>query len=208
MRRVPGQTRQRVYEFVRARLLDGEPPSVREIQQALGLRAVQSVQEHLEGLVAEGRLIRSHGKFRSYRLPEASGGPPALLVPVLGRVQAGLLTEAVEEREGTVPVAPDRIGAQDRLFALRVRGDSMMGAGILAGDLVIVRQQATADTGDIVVALVGEEATVKRLVRQRDRLELHPANPDFAPIVIRPPEELVLLGRVIEVRRYLDGPGT
>jgi repressor LexA len=206
MRGQPGQTRQRVYEFVRSRVLAGEPPSVREVQAALGLKAVQSAQAHLEGLVAEGRLIKATGKFRSYRLPDAATGPAALLVPVLGRVQAGLLTEAVEDREGTVPVEPGRIGAHDRLFALRVRGDSMMGLGILDGDLVIVRAQASAATGDIVVALVGDETTVKRLVRKRDRVELHPANPDFAPLVIRPPEDLVLLGRVIEVRRYLGEP--
>jgi repressor LexA len=206
MGRQPGQTRQRVYEFVRGRVLAGEPPSVREIQAALGLKAVQSAQAHLEALVAEGRLIKSTGKFRSYRLPDAAGGPPAVLVPVLGRVQAGLLTEAVEDREGYVPVDSGRLGGQDRLFALQVRGDSMTGAGILAGDLVIVRQQPSAETGDIVVALVGEEATVKRLVRKRDRIELHPENPDFEPIVIRPPGDMVLLGRVIEVRRYLDDP--
>lgn len=206
MGRPAGQTRQRVYDFVRDRVLAGEPPSVREVQAALGLRAVQSVQAHLEALVAEGRLLRTSGKFRSYRLPDAVAGPAALLVPVLGRVQAGLLTEAVEDREGTVPVDPGRIGARDRLFALRVRGDSMRDLAILDGDLVIVRQQATADTGDIVVALVGDETTVKRLVRKRDRVELHPANPAFQPLVIRPPEDLVLLGRVLEVRRYLGEP--
>lgn len=209
----PQSARERVLDFVRRRLHEGFPPTVREVQRELGFRAVQSAQQHLEALVAEGRLVRSAGKARGCRLPESAGGGPALLVPLLGRVQAGALTEAVEDVDGHILVEARRskvagTTAKTRpgeLFALRVRGESMSGAGILDGDIVVVRRQASAQSGDIVVALVGDEATVKRLRLRPGRVELWPENPRFEPIVIRPPEEVSLLGRVIELRRHLDG---
>ncbi|MCZ7647918.1 MAG: hypothetical protein M5U26_22115 [Planctomycetota bacterium] len=119
-------------------------------------------------------------------------------MPILGRVQAGALSLAVEDREGVVRVRSRHPAGS--LFALRVRGESMLGAGILPGDLVIVRRQPDAGSGEIVVARVGEEATVKRLVRRAGRVELHPANPDF-PVLMPDPRDLEILGRVIEVRR-------
>jgi repressor LexA len=124
-----------------------------------------------------------------------------LHVPILGRVQAGALTTAIEEPEGYVPIS--RKHELGKLFALRVRGESMTGAGILPGDIAIVHRQPTADSGDIVVALVGDEATVKRLHLNRKRVELHAENPDFPPI-IPPPREVLILGKVIEIRRYLE----
>ena len=197
MGRTPaGQTREKVLRFMRQRLLEGKPPTIREVQQRFGFRAVQTAREHLEKLVLEGRLEKQPGRARGYRLP--GGRPPIMLVPILGRVAAGELTTAVEDLEGYVPVEGHLDG--DELFGLRVRGDSMRDAGILEGDLVIVRKQPTARSGEIVVALVGDEATVKRLKRKGRRVELHPENPDYAPIV---PESLALLGKVIEVRRYL-----
>jgi repressor LexA len=197
----PGQTRRQIYRFVRERLLQGRPPTVREVQEAFRFRAVQSAREHLEKLVDEGKLAKLPGVARGYRLP-SDDVAPTTLVPLLGRVQAGDLTTAVEEPDGGYLSVQG--SAADDLFALRVRGESMLEAGILPGDLVIARRQPTADPGDVVVALVGDEATVKTL-RQRDgRVELHPANPRFEPIV-PDPAELVLLGKVIEVRRRLEG---
>jgi repressor LexA len=198
----PGQTRRQIYRFVRDRLLKGRPPTVREVQQAFGFRSVQSAREHLETLVAEGKLDKAPGQARGYRLPAGSGGKPVALVPLLGRVQAGDLTTAVEDPDGGYLTVQTR-SEDDDLFALRVRGESMSGAGILPGDVVIARQQPTARSGDIVVALVGDEATVKTLRRHGRRIELHPANPRFEPIV-PDPSDLVLLGKVIEVRRYLE----
>jgi repressor LexA len=209
----PGRTRERVYRFVQERLLAGRPPTVREVQEAMGFRAVQSAQAHLAALVEDGRLARDgNGASRGLRLPDAvrRGSPVPVFVPVLGRVQAGALTLAVEDAEEAVAVQTR--APADGLFALRVRGDSMRGAGILEGDVVIVRRQDAADDGRIVVAMVGEEATVKRLRRVRlphggTRVELHAENPDFAPIVLEggPDAEPVrILGRVIEVRRVLD----
>ncbi len=205
--RPPGETRARVLDFVRSCLQSGRPPTVREVQSALGFRAVQTAREHLERLVVEGRLHKEEGRSRGYHLPEQES-TPTLLVPLLGRVQAGDPTEAIEEREGFVPVGVRRAGKslrKEKLFALRVQGESMRDAGILSGDIVIVEPQADVRSGDVVVALVDGEATVKTLRRVRGKAELHPANPDFEPIVPQAGEELRLVGKVLEVRRYLDG---
>jgi len=201
MGRTPtGQTRDAVFRFVQERIFAGDPPTVREVQSAFGFRAVQSARAHLEALVAAGRLAKEGGKARGYRLPARADHAPPAWVPVVGRVQAGALTTAVEEPEGYVTTRA-RPGAD--LFALRVRGDSMVGAAILAGDVVVVRRQETADDGEIVVALVDDEATVKRLRLRRGRVELHAENPAFAPIV-PPPGEVQILGKVVEVHRHLE----
>ena len=202
MGRTPaGQTRERIYQFVRDRLLGGFPPTVREVKEAFGFRSVQTAREHLEALVTEGRLAKEAGKARGYRL--GGDSRPTRLVPLLGRVPAGPLNIATEDLEGYLPIQGHRSG--DDLFGLRVRGESMTGAGILPGDIVVVRRQPAADSGDIVVALIGGEATVKRLRIRRNRVELHPENPAFEPIIPNP-SELTLLGKVIEVRRYLERP--
>ncbi len=207
MGRTPaGQTRNRVYDFVRQRLLAGDPPTVREIRDALGLRAVQSVQAHLRALVNEGRLLHAEGQARGYRLADVPAAGALRLIPLLGQVEAGALTTALEEPLGWVPVHSrygDHGGGQ--VFGLRVRGQSMRDAGILAGDVVIIRRQADAESGDMVVALVGDEATVKTLhhCKTSGRVELHPANPDY-DVLLPDPHELILLGKVVEVRRYLE----
>ena len=203
---------------MRDRLLDGRPPTLREVRDAMGFRAVESARAHLAALVEEGRLAQKPGKARGYTLPETAGqGGVPRLVPLLGRVPAGPLDLAIEDVETYLP---SRSGSNDELFALRVRGDSMRDAGIMDGDVVIVRRQPTASSGSIVVALVGDEATVKTLhirngtgaedgpgggtpASSRGRIELRPENPDYEPIVPNP-DELQILGKVIEVRRYLE----
>ena len=194
----PGETREKVYRFVRRRIIEELPPTVREVQEAFRFRAVQTARQHLERLVTEGRLVKAQGKSRGYRLPREPG---TLFVPLLGRVQAGGLRAAIEECEGYLPV---QSRGSEEMFGLRVQGESMTGAGILPGDIVVVRQQAEAASGDIVVALVGDEATIKKLRLRRNRIELHPENPAFAPIIPRT-DECTLLGKVVEVRRYLEG---
>jgi repressor LexA len=165
-------------------------------------KAVETARSHLEALVAEGRLTKRETASRSYALPpEVWASARGHCIPVLGAVQAGSLTLAVEEPEGFLEVGRARLG--EELFALRVRGLSMSGAGILPDDLVIARRQASAQEGDIVVALVGEEATVKRLRVSGNKVVLSPENPDFEPIVL-PPDKVVVLGKVIEVRRYYE----
>lgn len=207
----PGQTRERVFRFMRDRLLDGRPPTVREVRDALGFRAVESARTHLSVLVEEGRLVKRPGVARGYALPQTSGqGGVPRLVPLLGRVSAGPLDLAIEEVESYLP---SRCGSNDELFALRVRGDSMRDVGIMDGDLVIVRRQPTASSGSIVVAMIGDEATVKTLHISnghgeggagRGRIELRPENADYQPIV-PDPDEVTILGKVIEVRRLLEG---
>ena len=202
----PGETREKIFGFIRMRLLAGDPPTVREVQEAFGFRAVESARAHLEALVDEGRLEVERGKARGYRLP---GTPeePVVLVPLLGRVAAGALHLAVEDPDGYVTVRAR--GRTDRLFALRIQGESMIGAGILPGDIVVVQRQPTARSGEIVVAMVDDEATVKTLRRTVRRVELHPENPRYKPIVLSGPEsrgrQLRILGKVVEVRRHLDG---
>ncbi len=199
----PGKTRARVLAFMRDRLAAGSPPTVREVQEAFGFRSVQSAREHLEALVAQGHLAKEPHKARAYRLP-AGGAAPVHSIPLIGRVAAGALAAAIENPEGMIAVRSR--APRERLFALRVKGESMRDAGILPGDVVIVREQPTAEPGDIVVALVGDEATVKTLRIKRGRVELHPANPAFEPIVPRGDEPLSILGKVIEVRRSYEGP--
>ena len=211
----PGQTRDKIYQFMRSRLLEGLPPTVREVQQNFGFRAVQTAKAHLDRLVAEGRLVKMIGKARGYSLP-ASIRAATMLVPLLGRVQAGDLNTAIEDCEGYIPIesrgphahppGQARPGPRDReLFALRVQGESMTGVAILPGDIAIVRSQPTADPGDIVVALVGDEATIKTLRILRGQIVLQPENPDFEPIVPGP-NECTILGKVIETRRYIEAP--
>ena len=195
-----GETRERIYRFVRERLESGQSPSIREIQKAFGFGAFQTAHGHLERLVADRRLAKRPGEARGYCLPGEQPERPAAIVPILGRVQAGALSTAVEDLDGYVSAKSN--GAEE-LFGLRVRGESMVGVGILPGDIVLVRSQSTADPGDIVVALIGDEATVKTLHIRRRRIELHPENPDFEPI-IPAPDECSILGKVIEVRRALE----
>ena len=195
----PGQTRARVFRWVRERLLAGEAPTVRDVQEAFDFRSPMTAREHLEALVSAGRLHKAPGLARGYRLP---GRPrPAAHVPLLGRVPAGPLEEAIEDVEEHLPV--EGRDEPERYFALRVRGDSMVGAGILDGDVVIVRRQDRAASGDVVVAKVGDEATVKRLLLRGHRVELHAENPAYAPIVPEP-DAVAIVGKVVEVRRRLE----
>jgi repressor LexA len=199
----PGETRARVLEYVQKRLLEGRPPTIREVQRAFRFRAVETARAHLEALVREGRLSKREGESRGFELPLPGGSRFPRLVPILGRVQAGVLSTAVEDLEGYVPAESRLEKMPDEIFALRVRGESMTGAGILPGDLVLVRRQDTARSGEIVVALVEDEATVKRLRITRNKIELHPENPAFE-VILPEPGECRILGKVIEVRRNLE----
>lgn len=201
-----GSTRDKVYRFVREQLEAGRSPTLREVQQAMGFRAVETARQHLVRLVEEKRLRKDPGA-RGYALP-ARDAVQSISVPLLGRVPAGGLEEAIEDYAWSLPVDVSSSMQRDALFALRVEGESMRDAGILPGDLVVVQMQPTARSGEIVVAMVDDEATIKTLRRVGRRVELHPENPEYQPIVPRPEQEFRILGRVIEVRRHLLGhPG-
>lgn len=176
-----------IYEFLRRFTeKNGYAPSVREICAAVGLRSTASVHYHLSELKKQGRILMERNKNRTLTVTASHGG--ATRVPLVGVVAAGLPILAVENIEDYVPW-----DGGDDCFALRVRGESMIGAGILDGDIVIVRQQQYADKGDIVVALIGDEATVKRLDIRENEVWLMPENEDFDPIDGR---EAVVLGKV------------
>lgn len=195
------RTRERLLGFARERILEGFPPTVREAQEYLGLGHVKSAQEQIDRLVRDGLLERIPGVSRGLRLPGQTGKEShAAHIPLLGRVQAGALQTAMEDIEAYILVE-GRYEVAD-LFGLRVKGESMVGMGILPNDIVVVRSQPNAENGQVVVALVGDESTVKVFHRRGRRIELRPANPAF-PVLRPDPERLSILGLVIEVRRSL-----
>ncbi len=172
-------------------------PTVREIAQAVGVSSTATVHQHLAALETKGFIRRGSYKHRAIELPHTNR--PAVNVPLLGRIAAGQPILAAENRDEELPLPRDLVG-EGETFALTVRGESMIEAGIHDGDLVVVRRQATAANGDIVAALLGEEATVKLFYREADRIRLQPANSTMEPIYAR---EVTVLGKVILVIRKL-----
>ena len=170
---------------------NGFAPSIREIGEAVGLRSTASVSYHLHQLQEKGLLVSPGSKGRKRAI--STGVRPGQ-IPVVGLVTAGIPILAVENQEGTIPWEGD-----PGCFALRVRGESMINAGILSGDLVVVRPQQTAMDGQIVVARIGDEATVKRLSRRKGQVWLLPENPDFEPIDGSEAEIIGLVKAVIRV---------
>ena len=172
---------------------NGYAPSIREIGEAVGLRSTASVSYHLRQLQEKGLLQSPGSKGRKRAI--STGVRPGQ-IPVVGLVTAGIPILAVENQEGTIPWEGD-----PGCFALRVRGESMINAGILSGDLVVVRPQQTAMDGQIVVARIGDEATVKRLSRRNGQVWLLPEYPDFEPI---DGSEAELIGLVKAVVRLYE----
>ena len=201
---------QEVLEFMRTfSERHGVPPAVREIGERFGFTA-RAAFDHLKALERKGMLERRvTGKraSRSLVLPgrRLARRPGREEIPVLGRIAAGVPILAVENREDSIPLLPEWLGAQGQdVFALRVRGESMIGAHIVDGDLVLVRRQESASPGDMVAALVDGEATVKRFARDGDAVVLRPEHPTMAPIVVGPNRrDLHILGKVIGVLRTL-----
>ena len=169
---------------------------MRDICSAVGLSSPSTVHSHLSTLERLGYICRDGGKNRSIRLTEQAEPAPAG-VPILGTVAAGAPILAVEDAIGYIPYDPERAG---EYFALKIKGESMINAGILDGDMIIVRRQNTANNGEIVVALIGDEATCKRLHRSAGQVLLLPENDDYSPIDGR---EASILGKVSAViRKY------
>lgn len=189
-------TQQRIYEFLVQRSQDGVPPSVREIGAAVGLRSTSSVQANLDALEKAGYITRDPMLKRSIRI---NGQAENIThVPLLGTVTAGQPILAVEQIEGYLPYS-GYVSRDKPLFALHVRGESMINAAILDGDVVIVEQTPTARNGDIVVALIGEEATVKRFYKEDGHFRLQPENDTMDPIIV---DEVAILGKVVASLRY------
>ncbi len=184
----------------------GYPPSYQEIADALGIASKQGVVRHLEALIRKGYLTKDDTTARSlrivapdYRPQQISEGTEMVALPLVGRVAAGFPILAEENIEETVIVPRRLIKTEGRYFVLRVQGDSMVNAGILDGDLVVVQSTPTAPPGSIVVALVGGEVTVKRLVEEGSRRYLKAENPAYPDIV--PEEEWQIQGKVVGLIR-------
>jgi repressor LexA len=224
------QRQQMVLDFIRQSISDrGYPPTLREIGARMGIRSTNGVNDHLRALERKGYLTREDMKSRALRpvtpphangdtngtvvVPSADFGPGArpanddnmVDVQILGRVAAGLPLFAEEQVIDTVRIDRGLLKGGREVFGLKVHGDSMIDAGILNGDYIFVRKQLTANRGDIVVALIGDEATVKYYYKEDDYVRFQPANKTMAPILVRAVDfkPTMLLGVVVGVFRRL-----
>jgi repressor LexA len=197
---------QEIFDFIKSHSASfGYPPTVRDIGKAVGLASSSTVHAHLANLEKLGLLRRDPTKPRAIELLDRAMGQVRSIVrpdglPLLGQVAAGspmLAEQNIEEYVAVPPLA----GGEEGEYILRVRGESMLDAGILPGDYVVVRPQETAEDGEIIVALVGEEATVKRFFREPDHIRLQPANASMEPIRAR---DVQILGRVVGLFRSVS----
>lgn len=197
---------QEILDFIKQEVREkGYPPSVREIGQAVGLSSSSTVHGHLARLESKGLIRRDPTKPRAIEIldgkefeePEV----PVRNIPIVGRVTAGQPITAVENIEDYFPLPEKMAPAGDQVFMLEIMGDSMIEAGILDGDYVVVRQQNTAENGDIVVAMTEDyEATVKRFYKEKNYIRLQPENSTMAPIIV---DNVKILGKVIGVYRHI-----
>ncbi len=210
---------QQIYDFICAEVSEkGYPPSVREIALGVGLSSPSTVHTHLQVLEDKGYIKRDLSKPRALEITgQVSAGasvssalgsdtqddveiePGVVSLPVVGRVAAGQPILAEQNIEGTIALPSSLVG-DSASFVLRVKGDSMIQAGIFDGDFVVVREQSDATNGQIVVALIDDGATVKTFYREKDRIRLQPENPTLEPIYVKNP---VILGRVVALVRSL-----
>ena len=196
---------QEILDFIKEQvLMKGYPPSVREIGQSVGLASSSTVHGHLSRLEKKGYIRRDPTKPRAIEVIELEEDhsiprSEASYAPVIGKVTAGSPITAVENIEEYVPLPGTLAGSDDNTFVLIVQGESMIEAGILDGDMVIVRQQQTALNGDIVVAMTeDEEATVKRFFKERNHIRLQPENATMEPILLN---DVSILGKVVGLYR-------
>ena len=186
---------QAIYEYIRDCITSqGISPTVREICEDLGIRSTSTVHYYLKELSDQGYIIKDTLKKRTIKLP----GSASCSVPLLGTVTAGQPITAIEEIEEYIPVA-NLPGSADEYFALHVRGESMRDAGILDGDVIVIRKTSVCRDGEIVVAMIDDEATVKRFYKEKGHFRLMPENPDYEPIIV---EEVTILGKVAALIRH------
>lgn len=180
------------------------PPTIREIQEHFGLRSTKGVKDHIDRLVDKGYLKRTDGAARALEVVSSGRIPPVVGIPLVGSVAAGLPLLAEENIQEFLPVSR-KMARTEGMFMLRISGDSMTGAAMLDGDLVLVRPQPFVEQGEIAVVLLDDEATVKRFYRHGDRIELHAENPAYLPIVcLAGNSEVRILGKVTAVFRELE----
>lgn len=196
----------KILEFIKKEIFSkGYPPAVREICKAVELKSTSTVHAHLEKLEKKGYLRRDPTKPRAIEILDKTDNiipfprREIVNVPIVGKVTAGEPILAIENIEDTFPL-PIHFVENDSVFMLKVRGESMIEAGILDGDLVLIRQQNTANNGDIVVALLEEEATIKRFFKEKDYIRLQPENQFMEPIITK---DVTILGKVTGVYRRI-----
>jgi len=201
------EKQKKILEFVNKQVQEkGYPPSVREICKAVGFKSTSTVHAYLASLEEEGLIAKDPSKTRALRvIDEKTKNLEGYIsnheienVPIVGRVAAGQPILAVENIEDTFPVPVEYLDNSPS-FILKVKGDSMINAGILDGDFVIVKQQETAVNGDIVVALIEDEATVKTFYKEKDHIRLQPENDSYEPIIVY--DNIIILGKVIALFR-------
>ena len=202
-KRKHGETQTLILNYIHTQIEEkGFPPSVREICEAVGLKSTSTVHGHLKRLEKQGLLKRDYMKPRAIAISQEfrQKDPHSIrMIPVLGPVAAGVPILAEESIKEMLPI-PEFLLQDGEHFALLVRGDSMIQAGILHGDYLVVKKQSHANNGDIVVALTGEDATVKRFYKEKGYFRLQPENDAMQPILVK---EVLILGRVISVYRSL-----
>ena len=193
----------KILTFIKQYISDnGYPPTIREICQGVGLSSPSTVHHHLRNLEEKGVLLRNPTKPRALEILEEKDTEEVSTVPLLGNVAAGYPVLAVENTDEEFKV-PKALFPESGLFALRIKGDSMIEAGIMPGDIIIIKKQETADNGDIVVAFIEGEVTVKKFWQEKPQgiIKLLPANPKYNPLIIN--RETKILGKVIGLfRRY------
>ena len=196
--RASHENQQKILDFIKSEIEDkGYPPSVREICAAVGLRSTSTVHAHLNHLEAQGLIRRDPTKPRALEVVDGTQ-PRGRSVPLVGRVTAGQPILAIENIDEYLTL-PQSVLGQGKMFCLRVEGESMIDAGIMDGDLVVLRQQDTAENGEIVVAMNDEdEATLKRIYYEADRVRLQPENPTMAPIYVK---RATVLGKLVALIR-------
>jgi repressor LexA len=192
-----------VYDFIIETIKkEGFSPSVRDIKIALNIKSTSTVHSYLEKLEKKGYIQKEAGKSRTIRVDnvDVSGKRTSIKVPIIGKVTAGIPILAAENREGYLdfPIYKQNY-LNAKLFALKIRGDSMVEAGIMNGDYIVVEKRNYADNGEIVVALIDEEATVKKYFIEDGNIRLQPCHPSMQPIIVR---EAAVLGKVISVLRF------
>ena len=195
--RTSRENQQRILDYIKREIeLKGYPPSVREICRAVGLRSTSTVHAHLNHLEAQGLIRRDATKPRALEVLDGSH-PRGRSVPLVGRVTAGQPILALENIEDYLTLPQSMVG-QGEVFCLRVQGESMIEAGILDGDIAVVRQQAHAENGEIVVALIDDEATLKRIYYEQGHVRLQPENATMAPIIV---DHAAVLGKMVALFR-------
>lgn len=192
------KTQKKIYDFLREKSIEGIPPTIREIGAAVGLSSTSSVQAGLDGLEREGYITRDPMHKRSIRINGVAENVNH--VPLLGTVTAGQPVLAFEDVMDYIPYNGPKSTSQD-LFALKVRGESMINVGIYDGDIAVVERTPAASNGDIVVALVGDEATVKTFYKENGHFRLQPQNDSYEPIIV---DEVAILGKLVSLIRYYN----